>query len=102
MLMDTMTATKPAKQTASARLASWLGRLYEVGSSLSRDLPRRVEEHEAAIAKCEAEIKARRANIRAIEKSAESQVRECGWTEDQIAAAKNGETLDNNGNKWRR
>lgn len=98
--MNTTNKTKPAKQTASARLASWLRALYESGSCLYRDLPARIEEHEKAIEKLEADIKARRANIRAIEKLAEKQAREF-WSEEQIAAAKDGEVLTNDGLRWR-
>jgi Tfp pilus assembly protein PilN len=94
-----MNTTNKTKQTASARLASWLGALYEVGWCLRRDLPARVEERERRIKVLQAEINMHRAEIRKIEKDAERQAREF-WSEEQIAAAKQGETMTNDGRRW--
>ena len=77
---------------------AWVRRLYFVGTI--RRFADRGEEIAAEIARREAEIKELRANLRKLDKDAEKAALECGYTADQVAAARGGETLSDNGNRW--
>ena len=85
--------------TTNKNPAAWTRNLYEAGS-IKNNIAR-AEEIMAELARAEEMVRAHKRNLRSLAKRVDAEAIECGWSAEQIAAAKAGDCLATNGARWK-